>query len=319
MLTVGLSGGIGSGKSTVSSRLAEHGAVLIDSDVLAREAVEIGSSGLDQIRARFGDKVIGPDGGLDRPALGRVVFGDGAARSDLNAIVHPRVQELTRERMAQAPDDAVVVHDIPLLVELDRGPDYQLVVIVGADEQTRRRRLVEVRGMSEDDARARIAAQANDQQRRAAADVWLPNETDVADLHAAVDALWIDRLVPFEANLRAHTPARWESGRAERASSDAPESATAERVRRRIERQLEAAGLSSRIEPRGADVERDSTVDEVGKLRIIVHDLDAARTSAFENALLAAGFVSHDSSPDAVVYRSADPGRPMELQVSAGR
>lgn len=208
MLTVGLTGGIGSGKSTVSTRLAELGAVVIDADVIAREVVQPGTEGLTAVARRFGAHVVTPDGALDRGALGRVVFGDEQARRDLEAILHPRIAARTRDLMAVAPAEAVVVHDVPLLVEKQMGPAYHLVVVVGADEQTRLDRLVRDRGMSAQEARARIAAQTTDDERRAAADVWLANDGPRAALAAAVDTLWTQRLAPYNANLAAGRPAR---------------------------------------------------------------------------------------------------------------
>ncbi|MEU5694500.1 dephospho-CoA kinase [Actinosynnema sp. NPDC020468] len=207
MLRVGLSGGIGSGKSTVAGRLAEHGAVVIDADKLAREVVEPGTEGLREIVAAFGDGVLDEHGALNRPALAATVFSDADARARLNAIVHPRVGARTGELIAAAPDDAVVVHDVPLLVENGYAPAYHLVLIAHADVEERVTRLVG-RGLTEQDARNRIAAQADDEARRAVADVWLDN-TGTPDLVlAAVDELWADRLVPYEANvrLRRYTP-----------------------------------------------------------------------------------------------------------------
>ena len=202
MLRVGLTGGIGSGKSTVASRLVEHGAVLVDSDVLAREVVAPGTGGLAEIVAVFGERVLTPDGALDRPALAAIVFGDPAARERLNAIVHPRVRARSAELIAAAAADAVVVQDVPLLVEGGMAPTFPLVIVVHAPVDERVRRLVAVRGMAEPDARARIGAQVDDAARRAAADVWLDNSGSPDELRAAVDRLWGDRLVPFEENLR---------------------------------------------------------------------------------------------------------------------
>ncbi len=196
MLMVGLTGGIGAGKSVVAARLAELGAVVIDSDRLAREVVEPGTDGLREVVEEFGPEVLGPDGALDRPALGRLVFGDEAARRRLEAIVHPRVRARSAELIAAAPPDAVVINDIPLLVESGIGAGFDLVVVVLAGEQTRLRRLAQARGMSTDEARARMAAQATDEQRRAAADVVLDNDGSREDLLAAVDRLWYERLRP---------------------------------------------------------------------------------------------------------------------------
>jgi dephospho-CoA kinase len=202
VLRVGLTGGIGSGKSTVARRLAQLGAVVIDSDAIAREVVEPGTKGLAEIVAEFGGGVLTEKGALDRAALASLVFQDPTARERLNAIVHPRVRQRSEELIAEAPADAVVVQDIPLLVEGRMAPLFPLVVVVHADAEERVRRLVELRGRPESDARARIASQADDAARRAAADVWLDNAGDPADLDAAVDELWTGRLVPFEENLR---------------------------------------------------------------------------------------------------------------------
>ncbi|WP_300017371.1 dephospho-CoA kinase [Pseudonocardia sp.] len=202
MLRVGLTGGIGSGKSTVARRLVERGAVLVDSDVVAREVVEPGTDGLAEVVAAFGRTVLTPGGELDRAALASVVFGDPAARDRLNAIVHPRVRRRSDELIAAAAPDAVVVQDIPLLVEGGMAALFPLVVVVHTDTEERVRRLVGQRGMPEADARARIAAQADDAARRAVADVWLDNSGAPTDLQATVDALWDARLVPFEENLR---------------------------------------------------------------------------------------------------------------------
>ncbi len=206
MLRVGLTGGIGSGKSTVARRLAVLGATVIDADVLAREVVAPGTDGLAEVVAAFGPDVLGPDGALDRPALAAVVFADPSARERLNAIVHPRVRERTEDLVGAAESDAVVVQDIPLLVETRSPAEFDLVVVVHAGVATRVRRLTGSRGMSADDARARIAAQADDDARRAAADVWLDNDGPPEAVEAAVDALWHRRLVPFAANLRDHRP-----------------------------------------------------------------------------------------------------------------
>jgi dephospho-CoA kinase len=196
VLMVGLTGGIGAGKSEVAKRLAELGAVVIDADRLAREVVAPGTEGLAEVVVEFGPRVLGPDGALDRPALGRLVFQDDVARRRLEAIIHPRVRARTGELVDAAPPDAVVVNDVPLLVEAGLAGGYNLVVVVLADEVTRVRRLVEARGMAADEARARIAAQATDEQRRAVADVVLTNDGSVAELRDQVDALWRERLRP---------------------------------------------------------------------------------------------------------------------------
>jgi len=196
MLRVGLTGGIASGKSTVARVWADLGAVLIDSDVLAREVVAPGTEGLTAVRARFGPAVVNADGGLDRAALGARVFSDDAARRDLEAIIHPLVAGRTAELVAAAPPEAIVVHDIPLLVELHREDDYDLVVIVGASAATRTARMVNERGMTPDDAARRIAAQASDEQRRAVADLWIDNDGSREALVAEAVRVWHEEIVP---------------------------------------------------------------------------------------------------------------------------
>lgn len=190
MLTVGLTGGIGSGKSEVSRLLAARGAVVIDADEIAREVVEPGTPGLAELVVVFGSDMLLPDGSLDRAAMGRLVFADAAARDRLNAIVHPRVAERAAEIMAAAPSDAVVVYDVPLLVENSLQSSYDLVVVVDADTDTQVARLADGRGMSADEAHARIAAQASREQRLRVADVVLDNSGSLGDLEQKVAALW---------------------------------------------------------------------------------------------------------------------------------
>lgn len=193
MLRVGLSGGAGAGKSTVAQRLHELGAVVIDADALAREVLEPGTDGLREVAEAFGDQVLRPDGSLDRGALAAVVFADPEQRARLEQITHPRIAARTSEILASAPADAVVVHDVPLLVEKALAPAYDLVVIVDANLERRVRRLVG-RGLTEADARARIAAQATEEERRAVADVWLENDGSPDELVRQVDLLWRERL-----------------------------------------------------------------------------------------------------------------------------
>lgn len=193
MIRIGLTGGIAAGKSVASARFAELGAAVIDHDVLAREAVEPGTVGLDQVVAAFGPEVLTADGSLDRPALGHIVFGDRARLDLLSSIVHPEVARLSAEReaaIATADANAVVVHDIPLLVETGQQETFHVVVVVDAPADLRIRRLVENRGMDLPEARRRVASQATDEARLAAADVVLPGTHEESDLRAAVDALW---------------------------------------------------------------------------------------------------------------------------------
>ncbi|APA97643.1 dephospho-CoA kinase [Nocardia seriolae] len=210
MLRIGLTGGMGAGKSTVARILTELGAVVVDSDVIAREVVAPGTEGLAALVAAFGDDILDADGSLDRPALAAKAFATDEARATLNGITHPLVGKRTAELIAAAPADGIVVQDIPLLVENGLGPFMNLVVIVDVAEETRVERLVRFRGIDEADARARIAAQATDAQRHAAADVLLDNNGANGEIDAAVHRLWDERLIPFERNLRTGTPARAE-------------------------------------------------------------------------------------------------------------
>ena len=189
MIRVGLTGGIGSGKSTVARLLAEHGALVIDADQIAREVVEPGQPALTEIAERFGPDVITTDGSLDRAALAAIVFADAVALADLNAITHPRIAVRTAQLIAAAPDDAVVVYDMPLLVENDLAEGWDHVIVVEADREVRVRRLIE-RGLDEADIEARMSRQASDEQRRAVADVVIDNSGDLDSLRAQVDHTW---------------------------------------------------------------------------------------------------------------------------------
>ncbi|MCF2125023.1 dephospho-CoA kinase [Strepomyces sp. STD 3.1] len=192
MLKVGLTGGIGAGKSEVSRLLVEHGAVLIDADRIAREVVAPGTPGLAAVVAAFGEDVLAGDGSLDRPKLGSIVFADPERLAALNAIVHPLVGDRSRALEEAADDDAVVVHDVPLLTENGMAPLYDVVVVVDADPATQLDRLVRLRGMTEPDARARMAAQATREQRREIADVVIDNDVPLDELRRRVAEVWTE-------------------------------------------------------------------------------------------------------------------------------
>jgi dephospho-CoA kinase len=323
MLRVGLTGGIGSGKSTVSGRLAEHGATIIDADRIAREVVEPGSVGLARVIEAFGGGVLGTDGALDRAALAKVVFADEAARRKLNGIVHPLIGTRTAELASAAPKDAVLVHDVPLLVENGLAPMYHLVVVVDAPAPDRIARLVRTRGMTEDEVRARIAAQADEARRRAVADVWLDNGGSPDQVLAAVDALWVDRLIPFEANVRLRRDA--DRGAPRIVASHVDWAAQAERLAARI--RLAAGTLAVRVDHIGSTAVPGLAAQDVVDLQVSVRSF--ADADDLTESLATAGFPLRadqtddhplPSDPDQAhwvkrTHVSADPARWADVQV----
>ncbi|MFF3275025.1 dephospho-CoA kinase [Streptomyces chrestomyceticus] len=190
MVKVGLTGGIGAGKSEVSRLLASYGAVIVDADKIAREVVEPGTPGLASVIAEFGEDVLSADGTLDRPKLGAIVFSDPQKLQALNAIVHPLVGARSAELEAAAGPDAVVVHDVPLLTENGLAPLYDLVVVVDATPDTQLDRLVRLRGMAESEAKARMEAQASREKRLAIADLVIDNDGPLEDLEPQVRQVW---------------------------------------------------------------------------------------------------------------------------------
>lgn len=197
-LLVGLTGGIGSGKSAVAAMLAEHGARVIDADAAAREVVTAGSDGLLAVVDEFGPEVLDEHGELDRARLADIVFADPQARRRLNAIVHPLVAARIEAMLTEESAGGVVVYDVPLLVEgsVQDRHDFDIILVVEAPEELRIQRLVGDRQMTEDQVRARMAAQATDEQRRAVADVVIVNDTSPGDLSAAVENVWRERIAP---------------------------------------------------------------------------------------------------------------------------
>lgn len=326
MLRIGLTGGIGAGKSEVAQRLAHHGAVVIDADRLAREVVAPGTEGLREVVAEFGEALLDRSGGLDRAALARAVFDDEPARRRLERIVHPRVRARTAELTGAAPADAIVVNDVPLLVEVGLAASYHLVLVVEAAEETRVARLVHGRGMSEPEARARIASQTTDADRRGAADVLLTNDGARAALHAAVDALWHDRLVGYEENLRLRRLVRRPEELAV-VPYDPSWPAQYQRLAARIRHATGAAGR--RVDHVGSTAVPGLAAKDVIDIQLTVDDLAAA--DALAEPLAAAGFPRapgtwrDNPKPDAPdpaawdkrVHGSADPGRVVHLHVRA--
>jgi dephospho-CoA kinase len=305
VLRLGLTGGIGAGKSTVAATLAELGAVVVDADRIAREVVEPGTEGLAEVVEAFGEEVLDADGALDRPALGRIVFGDEDLLARLNGILHPRIAARTAELVADADDDAVLVHDVPLLVENGMGAAFALVLVVDAPVDVRVTRLADTRGMSPEDARARIGAQADDDARRAAADVWLDNAGPAGVVREQVEALWRDRLRPFAENL--------EAGRAvpcptEVVDSDPDWAAQGSRLAARL---AVAAGESvQRVEHVGPTSVPGLPAADVIDLVVIADDRKGAAA-----ALAGAGFPALERGRHA----SADPGRPARALVLSPR
>ncbi|WP_410876707.1 dephospho-CoA kinase [Nocardia sp. A7] len=326
MLRIGLTGGMGAGKSTVARTLVELGAVLIDSDAIAREVVAPGTPGLAALVEEFGERILSPDGSLDRPALAAVAFADDVSRGKLNAITHPLVGARTAELIGDAPADAVVVQDIPLLVENGLAPLMQLVVVVGAEEATRLRRLVEHRGVAEADARARIAAQATDDQRRAVADVWLDNNGAPEVVQAQVRELWARRLVPFERNQREGVRARAEY----RLVTDPEWDVQARRIIARLH--LACGASAVRIDHVGSTAVNGLPAKDIIDIQVTVADMATAESLA--DALAAGGFplaahVTHDnpkpspSDPAGTdlalwgkrLHGNADPSRPANIHL----
>ncbi|WP_328858136.1 dephospho-CoA kinase [Williamsia herbipolensis] len=323
MIRVGLTGGIGAGKSTVARTFTERGAYLIDADVIAREVVAKGSDGLAALVEAFGGDILTADGDLDRPALAAKAFVDEDQRKRLNAIVHPLVGARTWEMLQAAPDDAVVVQDVPLLVEGSMAPFFHLVVIVHADEDLRVQRLTELRGMDADDARARIRSQASVDQRREVADVWLDNSSTAAALADAAARLWDERLVPYEANVRSRTRAA--RGSVALMSADP----TWARQGRRLVHRLQAVcgDKAIRVEHIGSTAVPDLDAKDVIDLQVTVAGVEGIAALA---DLLADGGFPHvegigadrpkpgaDDPQDWVkaLHVAADPGRHANVHV----
>src|SRR5699024_2301228 len=323
MLRVGLTGGIGAGKTTVANRLREHGAVVIDADAIAREVVSPGTEGLAAVTERFGQDLLTSEGELDRQALAGRAFADESSRQDLNAIMHPRIGARTAELMREAAADAIVVHDVPLLVEGNMGSEYHLVIVVDADEPTRVQRLTDSRGIAEADARARIASQASTAQRSRAADVWLDNSGSPQRVRAAVDSLWAERLVPFEENLRLRRPALRDAARIVDYDPDWP--VEAERLRARLHAAVGERAV--RIDHIGSTAVPELPAKDVIDLQLIVPTL--AEADSLEEVLAEAGFPRRagewSDAPNAPArapepwekrfHQHADPGRPANLHV----
>jgi dephospho-CoA kinase len=327
MLRIGLTGGIGAGKSTVSATFSQRGGVIVDGDVISREVVEPGTEGLAALVDAFGDDILLADGALDRPALAAKAFSSDESRKTLNGIVHPLVGKRRSEIIAAVPEDSVVVEDIPLLVESGMAPLFPLVVVVYADAELRVKRLVEHRGMTEADARARIAAQADDAQRRAVADVWLDNSGSSEALVERAREVWDQRITPFARNVSAREVVR-PPARLAPADPTWPDQA-----RRIVARLKTACGAKAlRVDHIGSTAVPGLDAKDAIDVQVTVESLSAA--DELGAALLSAGYprIEHITAdvgkPDARstvarydhsdetalwqkrVHGSADPGRP---------
>jgi dephospho-CoA kinase len=314
VLRIGLTGGIGAGKSTVSATFSELGGIVVDGDVISREVVEPGTEGLAALVEAFGQEILLPDGALNRPALAAVAFSDDEKRKTLNGVVHPLVGKRREELIAAAPVGSVIVEDIPLLVESHMAPMFPLVIIVNADPELRVARLIQHRGFSEADARARIAAQATEDQRRVVADVWLDNSGSSDELKQRALELWHERVLPFARNLEAGVPAAGEP-RLVPADPTWPEQAT-----RIMQRLNTACGHRAvRIDHVGSTAIAGLDAKDVIDVQVTVASLEVA--DELVDALLSAGYprveaitsdVAHSDEKSLWQKRfhaSADPGR----------
>jgi dephospho-CoA kinase len=319
MFRIGLTGGIGAGKSTVSAAFSECGGIIVDGDVIAREVVEPGTEGLSALVDAFGDDILLPDGALDRPALAAKAFVDDEKRQVLNGIVHPLVARRREEIIAAVAEDAVVVEDIPLLVETGLAPMFPLVVVVHADEETRVERLIK-RGMDEADARARIAAQASEEQRRAIADVLLDNSGSQGELIERARHIWYHRVLPLAHNIRTRTTVR-------APSLVVPyDPAWAEDARRIVNRLTMACGHRAlRVDHIGSTAVAGMAAKDVVDIQVTVESLDTA--DDLVTAITDVGYpriegitsdVPHDGDPSRWRKRfhaAADPGRPAQIHL----
>jgi dephospho-CoA kinase len=319
MLRIGLTGGIGAGKSTVSAAFAECGGIIVDGDVIAREVVEPGTEGLAALVDAFGRDILLPSGALNRPALAAKAFVDDEQRAKLNGIVHPLVARRREEIIAAVSEDAVVVEDIPLLVETGMAPMFPLVVVVHADEETRVERLIK-RGMDEADARARIKAQASEEQRRAIADVLLDNSGTPGELVERAREVWYHRVLPLAHNIRTRVVVR-----------TPPEvvpynPAWPDDARRIINRLKMACGSKAlRVDHIGSTAVPGMAAKDVIDIQVTVESLAVA--DELVDRLTAVGYprvddITHDRAhgDDPSVWRkrfhgAADPGRPAHVHL----
>jgi dephospho-CoA kinase len=319
MLRIGLTGGIGAGKSTVSATFNECGGIIVDGDVIAREVVEPGTEGLAQLVEAFGEDILLPDGALNRPALAAKAFVDDEQRAKLNGIVHPLVGKRRLEIIESVPENAVVVEDIPLLVETGMAPMFPLVVVVTADEETRVTRVVQ-RGMDEADARARIKAQAPEEERRAIADVLLDNSGSQDELVEKARDVWYHRVLPLAQNIRTR---HVDDHKLQLVTFDPTWPDQALRIIKRIQTACGAKVL--RIDHIGSTAVPGMDAKDVIDIQAAVASLDVADEIA--DALADIGYpriehitsdVPHTDDPalwQKRIHGAADPGRPARIHI----
>jgi dephospho-CoA kinase len=304
VLRVGLTGGIGSGKSLVADVLRELGAVVTDADRVAREVVQPGEPALAAIAARFGPDVLLPDGTLDRPALAAIVFPAPDRLHALEAITDPAIAARSAQRRARVPSDRIDVYDFPLLVERGLWVHEHLTLVVGAPEGLRVDRLVNQRGLPESDVRARIAAQATDEQRRAAADLWVDNGGTRESARKQVERIWSERLVPFDENLRHGLPSRRDDV-LELAKPDPAWALRGARVVARIAAAL--AGQGVRVDHVGSTSVPGLVAKDIIDVQVGLRRLGDAGRTGFDGALRRAGYLL---APDYVADRRHPGGAP---------
>lgn len=318
MLKIGLTGGIGAGKSTVSEILAACGAVIIDADKIAREVVAPGEPLLDELVQRFGKEVIAADGGLDRTQLAAAAFADEESTAALNALMHPAIRNRTDEHFTRHSDAEVVVHDVPLLVENAMAPAYHLNLLVDVPADLRLERLMSTRGMARDDAESRIARQASDEERYAVADVVIDNSGAVAATQERVARLVDDRILPFAANLAA----RVQAGRGPVELVDPADRDWPRQAQRIIAKLHHGLGEQFRIDHIGSTAVPGLAAQDVIDLQLLVPDLDAAR-GALSERLADLGYPGEDGTEGLGdselepkrLHANTDPGRAVNLHV----
>ena len=291
MLLVAITGGLGSGKSAAAATFGELGAHVIEADLLARESLAIGTRGLSLVEKHFGSHVIADDGSLIRAALAEIVFQAPDERAILESIVHPEVQSAFMERISELPANAVVIYEIPLLAEVDRSEEFQLVIVIETPLSIRIERLAK-RGFTQAEAMARIAEQATNEQRRAIADIVLSNAKEASELVGAVSATWELRLRQFSENLIAQVPAK-------------PEWMETDLLPNQLTLEAQIARIANRI---SKAIEGKVSVCSMTELRF------ASEASDLATKLGHLGFIETEPGRR---FTSADPGRPLRLVVSS--